>query len=301
MPPRIRVFGMVANVTHGDSGAPPRSPAAGVLRAAPRALRWIGAAARFLAPVFALLLLWEISTRIGLVDARILPPPSAIAARAAQLLSPAADRVLLEHVTASILRAVGAFVIAAAIAVPLGFWLGLSPGAYAWVGPIFSVLLPLPAVAWAPVFLVAFGQGTMTILTLCVLGAVFPILYSTIQGVRAIDRQSVWVLRSMGADGVQIFFRVLVPASLPPLITGCRLGLAHSWRTLVAAEMLAALDYGLGYMIFAAREYMDTATMFVGVVFLAALGFAFEHMVFGAIEAHTLRRWYASRGIASGA
>lgn len=289
---------MVMNTLNDAGAAPLAPPPSGTFtRHAGTALYHLWHGAKFMAPVAGLVILWQIAVQSGAIDARILPSPGTIIARAVQLLSPAADFVLLNHIGVSILRAIGAFFIAAAIGIPLGFWLGLSPTAYAWASPILSLLLPLPAVAWAPVFLVAFGQGTTTILTLCVLGAIFPILYSTIQGVRAISRHSIWALQSMGANRAQIFLRVLIPASLPPLITGCKLGLAHSWRTLVAAEMLAALDYGLGYMIFAAREYMDGATMFVGIVLLAALGFLFEQVAFGAIEARTVRRWYSFRRI----
>jgi len=267
----------------------------------PAAVRFAAAAGgvmsflRFMAPVAAAAVCWELATRAGLVDASILPPPSMVLARGLELLAADANHVLVGHILVSLYRALIAFMIAAAIAVPLGFWLGLSPGAYAWIGPILSLLLPLPAVAWTPIFLVALGQGDVTIILVCVLGAFFPVLYSTIQAVQGIPKQSTWVVRSMGAGRLRIFRSVLLPASLPTVMTGFKLGLAHSWRTLVAAEMLAALDHGLGFMIFAAREYMDVRTMFVGIVLLAALGFLFEHAVFGTVERATIRKWYRDR------
>jgi NitT/TauT family transport system permease protein len=158
------------------------------------------------------------------------------------------------------------------------------------------MLLPLPAVAWTPIFLVTLGRGDATIVCVCFLGAFFPILYSTIQGVQAISRHSIWVVRSMGASGVDVFFKVLLPSSLPTVLTGFKLGLAHSWRTLVAAEMLAAASFGLGYMIFAARAYADVSSMFVGIAMLAMMGFLLEHILFGSIERATIRRWYPQRG-----
>ena len=87
-----------------------------------------------------------------------------------------------------------------------------------------------------------------------------------------------------------------MPSTWPTLITGFKLGLAHSWRTLVAAEMLAAASFGLGYMIFAARAYADVASMFVGIAMLATLGFLLEHLIFGNLERATVRRWYPQRG-----
>lgn len=255
----------------------------------------------FLLPIFGLLVFWEIVVRSGLAESTILPAPTMIAVRAWTLLDATnpGQSILLVHVAVSLWRALASFVLACVVAIPLGFLLGLSPFAYRAMSPLLSLLLPLPAVAWTPIFLVAFGQGDMTIIAVCFLGAFFPILYSTIQGVRGISRHSLWVVRSMGAGPLDIFRRVLLPGALPALISGLKLGMAHSWRTLVAAEMLAALSHGLGYMIFAARSYMDVSTMFVGIVCLAIIGMLIEHAVFGPLESLTVRRWHSSGKVGS--
>ena len=252
--------------------------------------------AAFAAPILAVLLCWQWAAWSGWIDTQVLPAPERILRRAWSLLGSEQQRVLLDHVGFSLWRALTAFVLAACVAVPFGFLLGLSRTAYAWCSPLLSMLLPLPAVAWTPIFLVTLGRGDTTIVCVCFLGAFFPILYSTIQGVQAISKHAIWVVRSMGASRLSIFARVLLPSSLPTLITGFKLGLAHSWRTLVAAEMLAAASYGLGYMIFAARAYADVASMFVGIASLALLGFGLEHLLFGNIERATVRRWYPQRG-----
>lgn len=259
-----------------------------------RRFRKAAGVVQFLAPVLGMLVFWEFLVRGGMLNGEIISAPSLIAARALVLISGAQDYILFQHIWRSLYRALGAFVLAVALAVPLGFWLGLSQKAYDWLSPPLSLLLPLPAVAWTPIFLVILGHGDITIVLVCFLGAVFPVLYSTIQGVQAIPRHSIWVLRSMGANPREVFFKVLVPASLPALLTGFKLGLAHSWRTLVAAEMLAALSRGLGFMIFAARQYLDVHTMLMGIVILAALGFMFEHLLLGVVEQVTVRRWYGS-------
>lgn len=248
---------------------------------------------KFLLPIAALLLVWEGAVRAGLAESNILPAPTMVIARAIELLDVTnpAGGMLLTHIATSLYRALSAFALAVLVAIPLGFLLGLSGTVYRWVSPIISLLLPLPAVAWTPILLVAFGQGDVTIITVCFLGAVFPVLYSTIQGVRSVSRQSVWVVRSMGASFGDIFLRVMLPASLPALMSGLKLGMAHSWRTLVAAEMLAALSAGLGYMIFAARSYMDVPTMFVGIVCLAVIGMLIEHFLFVPLENATTRKW----------
>lgn len=255
----------------------------------------------FLLPIFGLLAVWEIAVRSGVADSTILPSPTMIVARGWTLLDPShpGQGILLVHIAVSLWRALVSFILACIVAIPLGFLLGLSPSAYRATSPLLSLLLPLPAVAWTPIFLVAFGQGDVTIIAVCFLGAFFPVLYSTIQGVRSISRHSLWVVRSMGAGPADIFRRVLLPGSLPALISGLKLGMAHSWRTLVAAEMLAALSHGLGYMIFAARSYMDVSTMFVGIVCLAIIGMLIEHAVFGPLESLTVRRWHRTGKVGS--
>ncbi len=259
-------------------------------------LTWIVGFATFILPIVAFLALWEAVVRFGIADATILPPPSMVVVRAWSLLNPANSEhsLLLMHIGVSLWRALAAFVLACLVAIPLGFALGLSKGAYQALSPLLSLLLPLPAVAWTPIFLVAFGQGDITIIGVCFLGAFFPVLYSTIQGVRGIGVHAIWVVRSMGAGPMDLFRRVLLPGALPALISGLKLGMAHSWRTLVAAEMLAALSFGLGYMIFAARSYMDVSTMFVGIVCLAVIGLLIEHVIFGTLERMTVARWHST-------
>ncbi|GGI27670.1 MULTISPECIES: ABC transporter permease [Bradyrhizobium] len=286
------------------SNATPSAPFAGVAdEQRLRSILYRGAASAFLfaLPIIVFLLIWETTVRLGWINATILPSPSNIARRAWVLLDPAdpAKSILLTHIVVSLWRALSSFALACVLAIPMGLFLGLNRTAYLIASPLLSLLLPLPAVAWAPIFLVIFGQGDITIIAVCFLGAFFPILYSTIQGVRAIGRHSLWVVRSMGASRFDIFRRVLLPGALPALISGLKLGMAHSWRTLVAAEMLAALTHGLGFMIFAARSYMDVSTMFVGIVCLALIGLLIERGVFGSLEALTIHRWHGNGKVGS--
>ncbi|ARP75886.1 ABC transporter permease [Bordetella genomosp. 6] len=254
---------------------------------------------RFMLPIVTLLVFWEFAVRAGWIASNIFPSPSMIFARASeQIFSTGPEQgMLFKHIGASLYRAISAFVLSVLIGIPLGFCLGLMPAVHRWISPILSVMLPLPAVAWTPILLVAFGQGDRTIITVCFLGAFFPVLYSTIQGVKAVGKQSIWVVRSMGGKRRHVLLNVLLPSCLPALISGLKLGMAHSWRTLVAAEMLAAISTGLGYMIFAARSYMDVSTMFVGIALLALIGMAIEYGIFGVLEQRTIRKWHGASRI----
>src|SRR5690606_14696934 len=133
------------------------------------------------------------------------------------------------------------------------------------------------------------------------LGAFFPVLYSTIQGVRSVSRQSIWVIQSMGGTRRHVLLNVLLPGSLPALISGLKLGMAHSWRTLVAAEMLAALSAGRRYMILASPSYLALSPMFVAVALLALRGMALGYGIRGVLEQKPIRKWHGSSRIGGAA
>lgn len=130
---------------------------------------------RFMLPIVTLLVFWELAVRAGWIASNIFPSPSMIFARASeQLFSTGPEQgMLFKHIGASLYRAISAFALSVLIGIPLGFCLGLMPSVHKWTSPILSVMLPLPAVAWTPILLVAFGQGDRTIITVCFLGAFF--------------------------------------------------------------------------------------------------------------------------------
>jgi NitT/TauT family transport system permease protein len=105
--------------------------------------------------------------------------------------------------------------------------------------------------------------------------------------------KEIWVrsAQSMGADDRRLFSHVILPGALPYILTGLRLGLAQAWRILVAVEMLAAVPWGLGWMIFGAREFLNTDVMLAGVVVIGIIGLALEKLVFQKLEEYTVMRW----------
>jgi NitT/TauT family transport system permease protein len=96
---------------------------------------------------------------------------------------------------------------------------------------------------------------------------------------------------AMGADDRRLFLKVVLPGALPYVLTGLRLGLAQAWRILVGVEMLAAVPWGLGWMIFGAREFLNTDVMLAGVAVIGAVGLALEKGVFQRLERYTVVRW----------
>jgi NitT/TauT family transport system permease protein len=154
-----------------------------------------------------------------------------------------------------------------------------------------SMAAPIPGIAYAPLFLLWFGPGSGSTVILVAFVSTFPVVFNTWTGVKAV--KEVW-LRSamaMGAGGRRLFLDVVLPAALPYVLTGLRLGLAQAWRILVGVEMLAAVPWGLGWMIFGAREFMNIDVMLAGVAVIGAIGLALEKGVFQRLERTTVVRW----------
>jgi NitT/TauT family transport system permease protein len=105
--------------------------------------------------------------------------------------------------------------------------------------------------------------------------------------------KEIWIraAHTMGADERRLFRHVILPGALPYILTGMRLGLAQAWRILVAVEMLAAVPWGLGWLIFGAREFLNTDVMLAGIVAIGAIGLALEKLVFERLERYTVVRW----------
>ncbi len=136
-----------------------------------------------------------------------------------------------------------------------------------------------------------FGLGNVPSVLLVAFVSAFPIIYNSWTGVKAV--KDIWVrsAQAMGADNRRLFRHVILPGALPYILTGLRLGLAQAWRILVGVEMLAAVPWGLGWLIFGAREFLNTDVMLAGIAVIAVMGLALEKLVFQPLEQFTVVRW----------
>jgi len=150
---------------------------------------------------------------------------------------------------------------------------------------------PIPGLAYAPLFLLWFGLGNVTSVLLVAFVSAFPIIYNSWTGVKAV--KDIWVrsAQAMGANDRRLFRHVILPGALPYIMTGLRLGLAQAWRILVGIEMLAAVSWGLGLLIFGAQEFLNTDVMLAGIVVIALIGLTLEKLVFERLEEFTVVRW----------
>jgi NitT/TauT family transport system permease protein len=263
--------------------AAPRAPVA-----AERVNARLRAAARTAFPFIVVGAAWEAVAHAGLFPPRLFPPLETVAASLARL---AANGILLHHTAETVLRLVAGFALAAMVGVALGIVMGRSRRAEDIALPLVSIGAPIPGLAYAPLFLLWFGTGNFTTVLLVAFVSAFPIVFNTWTGVKAV--KNVWVrsAQAMGADRTRLFRLVILPGALPYILTGLRLGLAQAWRILVGVEMLAAVPWGLGWLIFGAREFLATDVMLAGIAVIAVIGLALEKLVFRRLEEFTVVRW----------
>ena len=206
---------------------------------------------RILAPVFLIALLiaiwWIIVARN---DSAIFPTPWQVVTGAWDL---AKDGALSEHIIASLFRVAVGFGLAFVVAVPLGLWMGWVSGAFYTLNPLFQMLRPISPIAWIPVAILWFGVGNLSPIFLILISSVFPMMVQTTVGVRTIDRRYLRAAANFGVSRSVLFRRVVIPAVLPEIIIGMRIGIGVAWLVVVAAEMVA-LNSGLGYLIMDSRN-----------------------------------------------
>jgi NitT/TauT family transport system permease protein len=232
--------------------------------------------------------IWEALAHLGVFPARLFPTIEEIAASFVRLTI---DGILPHHALETVLRLLAGFGFAAVIGVSIGIAMGRSRLAEDIFLPLVSICAPIPGLAYAPLFLLWFGLGNFASVLLVAFVSMFPVILNTWTGVKAV--KEIWVrsAQAMGADNRRLFRHVILPGALPFIFTGWRLGLAQAWRILVAVEMLAAVPWGLGWLIFGAREFLNTDVMMAGIAVIAVIGLALEKLVFEKLEHYTVVRW----------
>ncbi|NKX93919.1 ABC transporter permease [Sanguibacter hominis ATCC BAA-789] len=242
-------------------------------------------AARSSAAILAFLSLWEVAPRVGLVDPVFLPSLSTVLAAFGEL---ATSGELTKHVTASLGRAGVGFGIALATSIPVGIAIG-------WYRPVAELLTPIlelfrntAALALLPVFILILGIGETSKIALVVYACSFPILLTTISGVRTVDPLLVKSARSLGLPPVPLFWHVVLPAAVPTIFTGVRMAGSASILVLIAAEMIGA-KAGLGFLITYTQYNFQIPEMYAGIIVIALTGLAINGVLL-TIE-RRLSRW----------
>jgi len=244
--------------------------------------RWLGVAS-----FLVMLGIWFAVTGSGLwtplVSPTFLPSPVAVAKTFWKLVQTGYQgHTLAHHFLISLMRFGLAFAICVVIGVPVGLLMGMHSGVRAALDPPIETTRPIPKLALLPLFIIWFGIGEVS-KTIVIIAALFPLIsISAMQAVRSVSIRKIQAALSLGASRATIFWRVLLPASLPGIFTGLRVSVGIGVTMLVGAEMVATSD-GIAWMALTAADFLQTDIVLVGVLIMAALGYGLDQL-FRALE-----------------
>lgn len=202
-----------------------------------------------------------------------------------------ADGRMIAHAAATLYRVLVGFGLAIALGLPLGILMARFKPVENFFLPLTSALMPIPSFSLVPLFMLWFGIGNQTTILIVFYAATFPMLFNTWSGVRSVNPLWLRAAGAMGADEKRLFWKVIIPGASPFIITGMRQAFLRSWIAVVGAEMIAASNWGLGWVIFDAKEFLQTDVMMASIVVIGFIGFVFERLVFGSLERFTVYRW----------
>ncbi len=228
----------------------------------------IGQSVIALYPLVLIIAVWELVTRLGYVRPLFLPPPSVVVV---QLYNLALDGELLPPLMTSLYRTVAGLAIAMLAGIPLGF-LMVRSRALRWLfEPLVAIGLPAPKIALIPVFTLWFGIDHMAKIMLVALTSVFPFIVAAAAGARTVALNQIWAARAMGTSELTLLRRVVLPASLPSLMSGLRVAVPIGLLTTFTTEMVAG--GGLGGALVMAQRYFETPTVYAYLLVMLVCGY----------------------------
>jgi len=237
--------------------------------------------------VVALVLIWELAPRIGLVDRHFVPPLSEVLESLWDLTT---SGELVKHLRASLVRSAAGFFLALVTAIPIGAAIAWYPPVRQLFTPVLEIFRNTAALALLPVFILILGIGETSKIAIVIFACFFPILLNTISGVATVDPQLLRSARVLGLSPVTTFRKVVFPAAVPTIFTGIRISGAAAILVLIAAEMIGATA-GLGYLITYSQYNFLIPQMYAGILITSALGLAINYSLV-AIE-RRFSRWRA--------
>jgi NitT/TauT family transport system permease protein len=200
------------------------------------------------------------------------------------------DGTLWMHIGSSLFRVAAGFLLAVALAVPLGLWMGWVKGAFITLNPLFQILRPISPIAWIPIAILWFGVGNTSPIFLIFISSVFPMIVQTTVGVHTIERRYLRAAENFSVSRYTLFRQVVIPAVLPQILIGMRIGLGVAWLVVVAAEMIA-LRSGLGYLIMDSRNAGNRYDLVIaGMIIIGLIGLMLDGSM-RLLEGHKLVRW----------
>ncbi len=236
-------------------------------------LRRTAGALPFVFAAAVIVIIWQLLVILTRPDPSILPPPMDVLVTFGQLIR---TGDLATDTAYSLARVGSAWVLSALIAVPLGLLMGTSRSIEHIVNPFVELLRPISPLAWIPLAILWFGLGEAGKIFVVSIGAFFPVLLNTITGVKSVDPTLLHAGEVFGCNTrFALFRRVVVPASMPAVVVGLRIGFGTGWAAIIAAELVAAQS-GLGYLIANGMDILRADEVIAGMVVIGILGLLFD-------------------------
>ncbi len=225
---------------------------------------------RIIAIVFPILviLFWQYASTTGLVKASLVPAPLTIART---FLTNVQSGKLWTNLSVSFVRVACGYLIGAALGVLVGFLMGLFKPFNSALSGIVSVLRPIPTIALVPIVILLAGIGFVSKVVIIAFGSFWPVLLNTIHGIQSVDNKLLEVAYTYRINKIKTTFKIIVPSSIPAILTGLRLGMSSAWMSVVAAEMIAS-STGIGYLITLSRETANARVMYMCVLVIGVIG-----------------------------
>ncbi len=239
-----------------------------------------------------LILLWGVIAARGVWDSTLFPGPLKVAQTLWEQFHSGA---LVSATAISLRRVLIGYGISLVVGVPLGILLARQRNLEVTVGTLVSGFQSLPSICWLPLALLWFGLNDRAILFVVVAGSLVSITVAVQDGVKNLPPTYVKAAQTMGTPPFRIYTDVLLPASLPSILTGAKLGWGYAWRALMSGELLF-VSLGLGQMLMQGRELADMSQVIAVMIVIMALGLLTDRVIFGSLERHVRRKW----GLATG-
>lgn len=232
-------------------------------------------ALQFLIGMIVLILIWQLVCMVSGVEEALFPSPKTVGLALIELIK---DGILFEHIGVSLGRFVIGYSLAIIPAILLGMLLGRTPLIWSVIDPIVQVLRPISPVAWSPFIVLWFGIGNMPAIVIIFIAAFFPVLLTTVSGVRKVDEDYLKIAKNLEIGQVKLLYKVIFPATFPSIVSGLHLALGTSWVFLVAGEMVGAQS-GLGFLIVDSRNTLNLANVLAGIVTIGVTGFILDQWI----------------------
>ncbi len=234
-----------------------------------------------------LVLIWEAVSKSGLWPDYLFPSPFEVARRIQEGLR---DTSLLWALLASVQRILIGYTLSVLAGIPVGILVGRFKFLDETVGSLMAGLQALPSICWLPVAILWFGLSEAAIQFVVVMGALLSIAIATDNGIKNVPPLYIRAAQTMGVSGFKLYWRVILPASLPSVLTGMKLGWAFAWRALMAGELLF-VSVGLGHLLQMGRELLDMPLVLSVMLVISGVGVFFDQLIFSPIERRVRLRW----------